>query len=324
MAEISYIPDNNQGTANALMAMIPSLCQQRGLDPNTVLAACKDRNGAWSDLIALVIVAAIFGFGGNGYGGGLFGGRGGGYGGFVPNMINNDSNTQLLMQMLQRNGADITTLAAAANTSSDAIMSAVNGVSKEICNLGINSGQNFNQVLTALMQGNNSISTQLANCCCTLRDAITQQGYQSQLGQKDIQNAMQFGFNQSQVGVERGFSQTNYQMATDTCDIKQNTTDNTGRILAKLDAIEDSRKDREINALTAENASLRARAERQAENTANFTPIFQRLSEIERKQPNTVNVPWPQLTAIPTYLAAAYQGYGFPGAFSVPQGNVFS
>lgn len=304
-----YIPDSNQGTTNALMAMIPSLCQQKGLDPASVMAMCKDKNGAWSDLIALVIVAAIFGFGGNGWGGGLFG-RGGGFGGsgFVPNMINNDQNTQMLMQAIQRNGADVNTLAAAAGASRDAIIAAINGVSKEICNFGINNGQSFNQVLTAIMQGNNGISTQLANCCCTLRDAITQQGYQSQLGQKDIQNSML-----------NGFGQLGNVLATDTCAIKQNATDNTGRILAKLDQIEDSRKDREINSLTAQLTAANSRAERAAE----LAPIYQKLNDIGCKQPETITIPYSPVTAVPSCVAwnAALYG-GFP--YAQQRGNVFS
>lgn len=301
-----YIPDSNQGTTNALMAMIPSLCQQKGLDPASVMAMCKDRNGAWSDLIALVIVAAIFGFGNGGIGGGLFGGRGGFGGGFVPNMINNDQNTQMLMQAIQRNGTDVNTLAAAAGASRDAIIAAINGVSKEICNFGINSGQNFNQVLTAIMQGNNGISTQIANCCCTLRDSITQQGYQSQLGQKDIQNSMLTGF--GQIGNI---------MATDTCAIKQNATDNTGRILAKLDQIEDSRKDREISALQAQLTAANSRAERAAE----LAPINKALADIQCKQPSTATVTYPNLVGVPASMlyggAIAAAAAGAAGVFGV-------
>lgn len=307
--ECYVFSDNNRNDANNILAMLPSLLQRQGVDP-TLIAMCN-RGGAFgnnglSDIIALIVIAAIFGNGN--FGGGLFGNRNGGCA--LPNMINNDSNTQLLMQMLQRNGADIQSLANMTNTSADAITAAINSVSKEICNFATATGQNFNQALTAIMQGDNALQTQLANCCCTLRDAITQQGYQSQLGQKDIQNSMLTGFGQTQVGMERGFSQIGYQMATDTCGIKQNATDNTGRILAKLDQIEDSRKDREIASLTAQLATVNARAERAAE----LAPITQKLNDILCKQPNTVTVPYQPFVTVPNCVAwqtALYGGYPF-------------
>lgn len=318
---MSYIPntdcfvvnDGNNST-NGILAMLPALLQKQGVDP-ALVAMCSNRgafgNNGFSDIIALIVIAAIFG--NNGFGG-LFGNRGGN-GCALPNMINNDSNTQLLMQMLQRNGADVQSLANMANTSADAITSAINSVSKEICNLAANNGQSFNQTLTAIMQGNNALQTQLANCCCTLRDAITQQGYQSQLGQKDIQNSMLNGFNQTNVGVERGFSQLGYALAEQSCATRQNSTDNTSRILAKLDSIEDSRKDREINTLTAQVASLTARAERQAE----IAPIMAAIKDIQCKQPSTATVQYPNLVGVP-----AWQLYGYgAGQFGLNGAGIF-
>lgn len=289
--------DGNSNNANSIIAMLPALLQNRGVDP-ALIAMCSNRgtfgNNGLSDIIALIVIAAIFGNGNFG----LFGGNRGG-GCALPNMINNDSNTQLLMQMLQRNGADVQSLANMTNTSTDAIIAAINSVSKEICNMGISNGQSFNQVLTAIMQGNNALQTQLANCCCTLRDAITQQGYQNQLGQKDIQNSMLMNF-----------GQLGNQLATDACAIRQNSTDNTGRILAKLDAIEDSRKDREIATLTAQLASVNARAERQAE----LAPIVQKLNDIQCKQPNTVTVPYQPFVTVPNCVAYQAFGFGYPYA----------
>ena len=294
--EVYTFNDGNSNNANSIIAMLPALLQNRGVDPSLIAMCCGNRGGAFgsnglSDIIALIVIAAIFGNGNFG----LFGGNRGG-GCALPNMINNDSNTQLLMQMLQRNGADVQSLANMTNTSTDAIIAAINSVSKEICNMGINNGQSFNQVLTAIMQGNNALQTQLANCCCTLRDAITQQGYQNQLGQKDIQNSMLMNF-----------GQLGNQLATDACAIRQNSTDNTGRILAKLDAIEDSRKDREIATLTAQLATVNARAERQAE----LAPIVQKLNDIQCKQPNTVTVPYQPFVTVPNCVA--YQAFGLGG-----------
>lgn len=305
----TYVFDEG-GDSSRILAMLPALLQRQGVDPSLVAMCCGGRSGAFggnglSDIIALIVIAAIFG--NNGWGGGLFGGNRGS-GCALPNMINNDSNTQLLMQMLQRNGVDIQSLANMTNTSADAITAAINAVSREICNQGTATGQSFNQVLTSIMQGGNALQTQLANCCCTLRDAITNQGYQSQLGQKDIQN-----------GMIQGFGQIGNILSTDTCAIKQNETDNANRIIAKLDQIEDSRKDREIASLTAALTASTSRAERQAE----LAPIIQKLNDIGCKQPNTVTVPYQPFVTVPSSVAWNAGLSALAGGYPYANGGVF-
>lgn len=302
----AFVFNDGNSQNNSIIAMLPALLQNKGVDPALVAMCCGNRGGAFgnnglSDIIALIVIAAIFG---NGNFGGLFGGNRGG-GCALPNMINNDSNTQLLMQMLQRNGADVQSLANMTNTSADAITAAINSVSKEICNFAASTGQNFNQALTAIMQGNNALQTQLANCCCTLRDAITQQGYQSQLGQKDIQNAMLTGFNQTQVGMERGFSQLGYATQDQTSAIKQAIDANGDRMIAKLEEQDKARMQREINALTAENATIKARAERAAEKA----DTDRRIDAIACKMPSTATVNYPNLVGIPAWQL--YGGYPY-------------
>ncbi|MCM1079680.1 MAG: hypothetical protein NC344_10245 [Bacteroidales bacterium] len=307
-AECFVFNDGNSAN-NSILAMLPALLQKQGVDPS-LIAMCTNRGGfgnnGLSDIIALVVILAIFG--NNGFGG-LFGGSRSGFGGAVPGIINNDSNTQLLMQMLQRNGVDIQSLANMTNTSSDAIIAAVNGVSREIYSLGSAQGQSFNQILTAIMQGDNSLQSQLATCCCTLRDAITQQGFQNQLGLKDIQNTVMTGVGTLQTGMDRGFAQMGYQMATDVCGIKQTIDANGDRIIAKLDQQDKDRMQREITALTAENATLKARAERQAE----LAPAIQKLNDIDCKQPNTVNVPYQPFVTVPNCVAYGAGLYGLNG-----------
>lgn len=195
-----------------MLAMLPALLQRQGVDPNLV-ALCQGRgqNGWGGDgifgILLLFILMGAFNGNGFGFGGGNRGCWGGnGQGGVVP-MLNNDANTAVIMQAVQRNGFDISSLATALNTSSDAVMAAINALGGQICNLGTQMGQNTNQVLTAIMQGNNSILSQLCDCCCSIKGAITEQGYQGQL---------------------RTIQQTQ--------DIVQNATANTNVLVAKLDA----------------------------------------------------------------------------------------
>lgn len=286
-----FVFNDGNSTNSGILAMLPALLQRQGVDPG-LIAMCSKRDNGWSDILGLIVILAILG--NNGFG---FGGRGFG-GGSLPGIINNDANTQVLMNMLQRNGVDIQSLANMSKTSSDAVIAAINMVGKDICSQGINTMQSFN-----------AVQTQLANCCCTLRDAITNQGYQSQLGQKDIQNGMTSGFGNIQVGMERGFSQLGYATQDQTNAIKQAIDANGDRMLARMEMYDKERMQREINALTAENATIKARAERAAEKA----DTDRRIDAIACKIPNTVPVQWPQLEV---YQRNAYADYGrFGGNF---------
>ncbi len=235
--KIFSLGDNGMGGGNNMLAMLPALLQRQGVDPNLV-ALCQGRgqNGWGGDgifgILLLFILMGAFNGNGFGFGGGNRGCWGGnGQGGVVP-MLNNDANTAVIMQAVQRNGFDISSLATALNTSSDAVMAAINALGGQICNLGTQMGQNTNQVITAIMQGNNGIITQLCDCCCSLKTLITEQGYQGQL---------------------RTIQQTQ--------DIIQNATSNANVIAAKIDAqtqiINDKFCQLEMREMQRENQNLR-------------------------------------------------------------------
>lgn len=163
-ASNTYIYD----TQDNLSAILPSLLQNKGIDPTAAMAMMNNNKGGGflgnnglGDIIALIIVAAIFG---NGNGGGIFGGG------------NNNSNAEreMLMQALNRNGVDINQLAQAVNCSSSQILQGINQVANSICGLGNQMGQNTNQIITAILQGNNALTSQLASCCCDLKQIMSQ------------------------------------------------------------------------------------------------------------------------------------------------------
>lgn len=171
-----------------------------------------------------------------------------------------------------------------------ALQSAIQSVANQ-------TGMSGMQVINAIQSGNTAIANQISQCCCDNKLLTTSQGYENRI------NNLQ----QSQL-IQNGFNQIGYAAAEQTCAIKQNQTDNTSRVLAKLDAIEDSRKDREISSLTAALAAANSRAERQSE----LAPIYKALADIQCKQPSTFSVPYQPFTAIPNCVA--YQ-MGLCGGF---------
>lgn len=296
------MPDSGAAaTNNSIAAMLPALLQNRGIDTAALMGMMSNgnggffgNNGGFQDIIALIVIAAIFGNGNFG-----FGGNGNGRG---------DTERQMLMDAIQRNGVDIAQLASTVGCSKDQILAGINTVSTAICNQSAQTGQGFNQVLTAMLQGDNALTSQIAECCCGIKGLVTEQGYQNQLAILNQTNAFQSGINNLSVGQERGFSAMGYALAEQGCQSRQNADANTRAILAKLDAIEDSRKDRELAEKDRIIATLTARSERQAE----LAPIYKQLGDISCKQPPTVNIPY-----IPAMSNLVPVSYSQPVSFGV-------
>lgn len=263
----------NAAGGNNLLAMLPALLQRQGVDPG-LLALCQNRgqNGWGGDgIFGILLLFILMGaFNGNGFGG--FGGNrgwgGNGQGGVVP-ILNNDANTAVIMQAVQRNGFDISSLATALNTSSDAVMAAINALGGQICNLGNQMGQNTNQVLTAIMQGNNSILTQLCDCCCDLKQLISQFGAENRLAICEQTNALQNSINFVNASVERGFASTNFETQRQTCDILGAIDKQTQAMVAQFAAIKEREDQREIQNLRDQVQAFQLSASQQAQ-TANL------------------------------------------------------
>lgn len=290
-------------TGGSLNSLLPFL-QQKGIDP-AYLAGLVNNNGggffgnnAWEGIIALIVVAAIFG---NGNGNGLFGGGN-----------NNSAEREMLMSAIQRNGVDLSQLAQSINCSNDRMRDAIGAVSTQICNFAGQNGLSFQQVINSILTSQNAISAQLAECCCKTQNAILESNYLTERG----------FCNTNQI-LSRGFSDLGYAFRDQTCDLKQSGSANTAAIIAKLDAIEDSRKDRELAEKDRVIATLTARSERQAE----LQPIYSALQEIQCNQPPVKKIACPeQYVPINTGINATYGliptycGYGY-GNFGFPYGN---
>ncbi len=295
--KVIQFPDSGAATNNSLAAMLPALLQNRGIDTGYLMGLMNGgngnggffgNNGGFQDIIALIVIAAIFG---NGNGGGIFGGNGNGQSAEAREMI---------MQTLNRNGVDIAALAQAVNTSGDQILAGINSVSQAICGLGNQMGQNTNSIITAMLQGNNALASQLAQCCCDNKLAICQQT-----------NALTGVINNVAIGQERGFSALGFATERQTCDIKGAITDGTQAILAgQRDAIMREMQNK-IDSLREENSTFKASAmtsqivgQATAPLGAALADLSARLAKIECNQPPTF--PMPYCPASGNYVPVSY------------------
>lgn len=293
MSKETYFIENDGGGNNQLATLIPALLQRQGIDPTTLLAISGGGfgggMGGFGGLFGLLILFWFMsGFGGGGFG---FGG-GFGRGGFVPNQINNDANTGIILQALERNGVNINNIATALGTSKDAIMAALNGLSREICNFSNQTGMQTNQIITQLLQGNNAISSQIAGCCCDLKGLL-----------------QQLGCNIEKTIMGEG-SATRAEIAAARNDIKE------GQRAAEMREMQ-----REIDALRESKSDLKTKLALKDQNdfvqatiNAGLQPLYGALQKLQSdidsvkcKMPPTVNVPYPHLKAFNADAAFAAQ-----------------
>lgn len=285
---------------SSLNALLPFL-QQRGIDPAYLYGIMGNNNGgffgnnALEGIIALIVVAAIFGNGNFGFGG--FGGNGGAY-------AAGNTERELLANMIQRNGVDLSQLSQSINCSSDRLYDAIGQVSTQLCNFAGQNGLSFQQVINSIQAGNSTLAHQISDCCCATQKAILESNYLTERG-----------FCNTNSILQRGFADLGYAFRDQTCDLKQSGSANTAAIIAKLDAIEDSRKDRELAEKDRMIATLTARSERQAE----LQPIYNALNDIQCKQPPTFPMPYvpasgnyiPVNYSVPVHFGQNYSGCGY-------------
>lgn len=152
----------------------------------------------------------------------------------LRNQISDNHNSDLLMGAIQGNNQDLKTLAANLNCDFNALQSSVCGIQAAIQDVGGKVGFSAERVINAANLGNLNIIQQLKDCCCTTQQNINRMGYENQLGQKDIINSMQRGFDFNNRSIERGFSALGFQIQQDKCDIIRSNQDNTQRIVDVL------------------------------------------------------------------------------------------
>jgi hypothetical protein len=223
----------NDNLAAALLA------RGRDNDPATMLAAMNGgMGGGWNNPFAYMMMLGMFRFM---YGDGWNGQNGNVQRSEIQSQIDSlrtqmsdNHNSDLLMGAIQGNNQDLKTLAANLNCDFNALQASVCGIQAAIQDVGGKVGFSAERVINAANLGNLNIIQQLKDCCCTTQQNINRMGYENQLGQKDIINAMQQGFCYTNTGLERGFSNLGNLIQTVVCDLKTSGKENTQRIVDVL------------------------------------------------------------------------------------------
>lgn len=274
--------DANAGSNNLLASILPAL-QNKGVDTGYLLGMLGNNNNGglfggrgFEDIIALIIVAAIFGNGNFGFGG--FGGNNG------SNVVASTAEREMLMSAIQRNGVDLSQLASTLNCSVGRLDDAIGQVATQICNLTGQVGLTSERIINSVLSGNSSLANQIANCCCDLKSALASCCCDIQ---RDIAT--------STAATTRGFADVGYALRDQTCNIEKAIANSTNQILEGQRAAEMRDMQDKLDALREKNAQqavILNNAQQTSQFAAMLAPITEDLASIKCKLPKTevVNV----------------------------------
>ena len=242
--------------------------------------------GGWGGGILGFILGALIangGFFGNGFGGNF-----GGYG--IANQLNNNNNTDLIMNAINGTDADVRLLATTLNADVNEVRGAINSVQSAIQQVGAQNGMGFLQVTNALQSGNAAISRQLCECCCENRLLTTQQGYESRIATIEQTNQLGTQAERNTRSITDAIAAQSTMITKEFCDLKERELQN------------------KIDSLTADNALLRSNANNAMQAAfinEKFANIQSELAAIKASQPATITLPNNSWTAVPTLIANA-------------------
>lgn len=273
-----------QGTSNSgLISMLAPLLQQRGVDPNILLAMKNNFGGEGSWFIWIIFLFFLMGFGRNQGTDGL------------ANQINNDYGRDLLLQAINGNGTAISQLATTLNCDVNAIQAAINSVNSNVASVSSQVGMSGQQVINAIQSGNQTIAAQMAQCCCDNKLLVTNQGYENRIA--TLEQTNQLGSR-----VDNGTSQITNAIANQTALINDKFCQLEMRDMqSKIDALQEEKS-------TLQNHISNANQTSQIQNyiASVVNPIAQEVNAIKASQPATVTLPYSCATAVPTALAYQY------------------
>lgn len=239
--------------------------------------------GGWGGGILGFLLGAMFSNGGFGFGG--WGNRGG-YG--IGNQINNDANTEMVLNAINGTDADVRLLATTLNADINETTNAINAVRDAIQTVGAQNGMGFLQVTNAIQSGNAAISRQLCECCCENRLLTTQQGYESRIATIEQTNQLGAQADRNTQSIVGAIANQTTAMTKEFCDLKERELQN------------------KIDSLTADNALLRSNAATNAQTAqigAMINALQNEIANVRAHQPQTITLPYSQYSVVPTWAA---------------------
>lgn len=155
--------------------------------------------------------------------------------------MQDNHNSDLIMAGIKGNTDATREAATRIGCDLNALSSAISNVRAGIDTVAGQIGFTGERVINAVQAGDCNVIQALKDCCCQNKELVQRMGYENQLAQKDLLNAMgqqtlQLGerFTGIANGIQQGFSAVAYESQRQTCDIINSGKDNTQRIIDVL------------------------------------------------------------------------------------------
>lgn len=284
--------------------------KSNGIDATTALLLGNNggfggmNNPLWM-MFMYPFILPFFNMFGGGFGGfNGFGGNNNGVG-FLANQLNNDAGRDLILQAVNGRADALGQLAQITHSSVDSVRDSISILSNKLGEVGAQVGMNGLQVINAVQSGNATLAAQLANCCCENRLATCQQ-----TNTLSSQAAANFAATQLEMAKNEAADQLSVCQQTNT--LTRQADDNANSILgaiANQNAMITKEfcdlKERELQNKINTQGEIITQLRNQISNdnqTLAFNKAISALDDkidaIAAKQPNTVPVIYPNLTAV--------------------------
>lgn len=249
-------------------------------------------NGLGAGLVGFLIGAMINGGWGNG---GLFGNNGNNNAAAAAlgAQATANNNTDLLMTAITNTGERqreaIQTLSTMLGQDFNLVNGAVGTIQTSLATIAANQGMNTLQVINAIQSGNTALQNQLCSCCCQMQKETMEQGYQAQI--RTLEQTTQLG-SQADRNTNSVIAAINAQtiaMNDQFCALKER------EMQAKINTQADI-----ITQLRGQIDNANQTAQINAYVGSLIAPLQKQVADIAAKQPNTIPVTWPNVTAVNT------------------------
>ena len=251
ITEKVYCYDHPSAYNNNEAALIAAMCNKQHTDPMAMAAMMNGGMGSqWmNNPFAYIMFLALFrnGFGGwgNGDGASAQGIETQAQLNAIRTQLQDNQNSHLLMDAIKGNEFALSQLAQNLQVDFNTLQKCCCDVQSAIQQVAGQVGFSAERVINAVNMGDCNVIQAIKDCCCQTQQLVQRMGYENQIAQKDTISAMQkgfcdlgfgmqAGFDRTNTGLERGFSQVGYETQKQTCDIITAGNANTQRIIDTL------------------------------------------------------------------------------------------
>lgn len=254
-----------------------------GLDTGALLAMMNNGggfgNGSW---IWVIFLFFLYGWNRNG----MFGGNG----------MDSGLGTDLVMQAVNGNRSAISDLANRLNCDINTISTAINSVQSSVQSVGAQVGLSGQQVINAIQSGNQTLASQLAQCCCDNKLLITTQGYENQIATLNQTNQLGSKIDGNSAAITDAISKQTTFLSDKFCELEKR------EMQARIDALLE-----EKNTLQSREAFANQTEQIQSYVASAINPIANEVNAIKQALPSSITLPYTPYTVVPNN--GLYNGY---------------